>query len=308
MTSTLLQRLPEGSRVAIIRLRSLGDCVLTTPAIRILKEHRPDLSLGIVVEDRYAPIFAGNPDVSAILPPVVAGLARWKPDLTLNFHGGSSSSQLTFASRARLRAGFEHFRFRALYNIQIPKAQRILGVDRKVHTAEHLGSAMFFLGVPAREIPRAQLFSSPVGPRIRGPYAVIHPKASQPDKTWAPDRFRQIAAILENEHDLEPVFIAGPEETLDEFEPYRQIVGASLEELKALLAGASLFLGNDSGPAHMAAAFGLPVIVLCGSSDPAIWGPGKTEGRALVSPKGIDGIGTSDVAAALRTLPVEQPR
>jgi heptosyltransferase-3 len=46
-----------------------------------------------------------------------------------------------------------------MYNVRIPRAQDILGVDRHVHTAEHLASAMFYLGVPRCEIPRARLFA-----------------------------------------------------------------------------------------------------------------------------------------------------
>lgn len=50
----MLDRLPPGSRIAVIRVRSLGDCVLTTPALFLLKAHRPDLRVALVVEDRYA--------------------------------------------------------------------------------------------------------------------------------------------------------------------------------------------------------------------------------------------------------------
>ena len=125
MTQNVLQRIGPGSRIAIVRLRSLGDCVLTTPAIALLKQYRPDLSIAVVVEDRFSPVFEHNPAVDAILTPTAAAVLRWGPVLTLNLHGGSTSSQLTFASRARWRAGFEHFRFRALYNVPIPRAQKI---------------------------------------------------------------------------------------------------------------------------------------------------------------------------------------
>lgn len=305
MPSNALQRLPPGSRVALIRLRSLGDCVLTTPAISLLKTYRPDLAIAVVVEERFAGVFEGNPALSAILPPSNLALARWHPDLTINLHGGSTSSQLTFASRARFRAGFEHFRFRALYNIRIPRAQSILGVDRKVHTAEHLASAMFFLGVPTREVPRASLFTE-FAP-ARTPYAVLHPKASEPEKTWPAQHFRAVAERLRMEFNLEPVFIAGPGENLDEFEDFRCILGADLREIKTLLAGAALFLGNDSGPAHMAAAFGVPVVVLYGPSDPIIWAPWKTEAAVLTSPSGLIGsIPVSDVLSALSSLSVGQ--
>ena len=61
-----LECLPQGSRVAVIRLRSLGDCVLTTPALDILKRFRSDLRVGICVEPRFRDLFAGNPDVDAM--------------------------------------------------------------------------------------------------------------------------------------------------------------------------------------------------------------------------------------------------
>ena len=56
----LLDRLPSGSRIAVIRLRSLGDCVLTTPALFLLKRHRPDLKISVIVEPRFAEIWGRN--------------------------------------------------------------------------------------------------------------------------------------------------------------------------------------------------------------------------------------------------------
>ncbi len=308
MTQNVLQRVPPGSKVAVIRLRSLGDCVLTTPALGLLRQTRPDLNLAIVVEDRFAPLFQRNPDLDKILTATVSAVAQWKPDLVINLHGGASSSQMTFASRARWRAGFEHFRFRALYNVRIPKAQRILGVERKVHTAEHLASAMFFLGVPMQEVPRAKLYAESGPPRSRRPYAVLHPKASEPEKTWPATHFLTLAASIKKELALDPVFIAGPGETLAEFDPYQCIAGADLERIKSLLSGASLFVGNDSGPAHMAAAFSVPVVALFGSSDPAIWGPWRTESEVLTSPAGIATIAVEQVLDACTRLHAGQTR
>src|ERR1051326_8711302 len=156
-----LNRVPHGARVTVIRLRSLGDCVLTTPALAILKAHRPDLRVGIVVEDRFQAIFATNPNVSEILRPGIRDVMNYGSDLCLNLHGGSRSAVLTLASQARIRAGFGHFRHSAAYDVLIPRAQQILGEERPVHTAEHLASAMFYLGVPGCEIPRANLFAAP---------------------------------------------------------------------------------------------------------------------------------------------------
>src|SRR5712691_2044500 len=106
---TVLERLPDHARIAVIRLRSLGDCVLTTPALEILKTARPDLRVAVVVEDRFAPVFEGNPAVETRLPPRIPALRDWQPDLCLNLHGGSRSAALTAASGAKSRAGFTHF-------------------------------------------------------------------------------------------------------------------------------------------------------------------------------------------------------
>src|SRR5438270_13448902 len=122
-----LNQVPYGARVTVIRLRSLGDCVLTTPAITILKSHRPDLRIGIVVEDRFRAIFETNPDLDEILPPNVRGIMNYGSALCLNLHGGTRSAMLTAASRAPIRAGFGHYRLSAAYNVLIPRAQQILG-------------------------------------------------------------------------------------------------------------------------------------------------------------------------------------
>lgn len=295
----MLDRLPNGARVAIIRLRSLGDCVLTTPAIHLLKQFRPDLEIGVVVEDRFAAVFRGNPDVAAVLPPKPAAVAKWRAALSLNLHGGTRSMALTAASAARFRAGFAHHRGGALYNVRIPTAQEILGVDRKVHTAEHLASAVFHLGVPIGEIPRARLFAAPSG-RNRS-YAVIHAMASAPQKTWPAERFLEVADQLAS--GLDVVFLFGPGDDSQLFRRFECLAGAPLEDTMSLLSGASLFLGNDSGPAHMAAAFGVPVVVVFGPSDPVIWAPWRTPAETLAAPD-ISSISVADVSGALEKLRV----
>ncbi len=292
--ASVLDQLPRGARVAVLRLRSLGDCVLTTPALEVLHRARPDLRLAVMVEARFRAIFEGNPDLENILSPSLAVLRAWKPALCLNFHGGTRSAWMTSASGARFRAGFGHFRNRFVYNLRIPRAQDILGVTRKVHTAEHLASAMFWLGVPHTEIPRAKLVSSQ--PRTSAPLAVIHAVAATPEKTWNVAGFVAVADHLRGSG-IEPVFVGSPADDLSPFRAFRT-QAASLSQLKALLASASVFVGNDSGPAHMAAAFGLPVVVLFGASDPEVWGPWRTESQVVV----FDNTASPDVEPVLRAL------
>ena len=283
---SVLEGLPRGSRVAVIRLRSLGDCVLTTPALAILKGYRPDLRVSVMVEDRFRAIFEHNPDIDEILDPGLAPVRRWRPRLCLNLHGGTRSAWITALSGARYRAGFGHFRGQFAYNVRIPRAQEIFGGERKVHTAEHLASAMFYLGAPICEVPRALL----VAERRR-------------EKTWPAEGFAALARRLQASG-TEVVFIGAAGEDLAPFRGFHTVAGASLGEVKSLLASASFFAGNDSGPAHMAAAFGIPSVVIFGRSDPAIWGPWRTAAEIVTAPGGIREVTTAQVLEAFSRLRV----
>jgi ADP-heptose:LPS heptosyltransferase len=297
---SLLERLPAGARIAVVRLRSLGDCVLCTPALHLLKQHRPDLRLAVVAERPFIPLFEENPDIDDIIVPSVEVLRGWRPRLVLNLHGGTRSLVLTALSLARYRAGFQHYRYRFAYNVQIPRAQQILGEERAVHTAEHAAAAMFHLGVPLQEVPRARLFTS--RPWRETGYAVIHPFASAPEKTWPARRFLEVAEFLRRALQMEPIFLGGPGDDPAPFAPWHTEISSDLGRTKSLLASASLFFGNDSGPAHMAAAFGVPVAVLYGPSNPVVWAPWRTQAQVLHSPEGMEGIRTTEVVEALARL------
>lgn len=276
--------------------------MLTTPALELLKGRRPDLEIGVVVEDRFAAIFEGNPAVAAILRPSYGEMMRWRPALALNLHGGTRSQLLTLASMARVKAGFGHHRGSWIYGVKIPRAQEIYRDERTFHTAEQLASAVFHLGVPRAEIPRARLFAEPV--KAERPYAVVHATAALPYKTWRAEGFLAVAEHLERKRGLEPVFIGAAGDDLALFGRYRAVTGAPLGEVKSLLAGAALFVGNDSGPAHIACAFGVPVVVLFGRVEhQAVWAPWRASAsRTLVSPEGIPAITTEAVIAAIGTL------
>ena len=184
------------------------------------------------------------------------------------------------------------------YNLRIPRAQRILGVNRTVHTAEHMASAMFALGVPLQDVPRSELFAA--ASPMAGRYAVLHPFASGPDKHWAAERFCEVARYLKL-WQIDPVFLAGPGDDTSPFTTH-QLFRGSLEDAKRVISGATVFVGNDSGPAHMAAAFAIPTVVIFGSSNPAIWGPWRTESEVVVAPDGLANVPVSRVIAALERL------
>jgi heptosyltransferase III len=311
---SLLPSLPSGARILIVRLRSIGDIVLLTPALQLLKQWRPDLFVSVVLDARFRALLDGNPDVAEMLgapegpgPQKIASRGRLLRQLRLrqfalcvNLHGGPTSTLLTRFSAARWKAGFEHFRAQRIYDLSIPDARKILQQE-SVHTAEHQASAFFWLGLPRRPVPRARLFASPESrnrwrekrielglPEGRA-YALIHPTALYATKQWPPEHFARLGGYLEREAGLVPVFSCGPGEsaTLEAVEqaactPIRRLQNTPLAEFIAALEGARLFVGNDSGPAHISAALGRPSVIIFGSSSSAIWGPWPRDGTGEV--------------------------
>ena len=119
----------------------------------------------------------------------------------------------------------------------------------------------FFPALPPNErgIPRIAVPETPVEN-----FAVIHPFASSPKKTWPLENFRALAQRL----DIPVKWCAGPEEPLGD-----AVRIESLYDLGCWLATARVYIGNDSGIAHLAAAVGTPVVSIFLSTDPRIWAP-----------------------------------
>lgn len=303
--ASCLPGLPAGARIVLIRLRSIGDIVLLTPSLHLLKQWRPDLRLTVMVETRFRELLEANPSVDELLSAgegrgwrklaARAGAAwelrRRKFSLCVNLHGGPTSAFLTRLSGARWKAGYEYFRSQGIYDFHIPHARAILGRDN-IHTAEQQAAAFFYLGLPPGEIPRAELFLGPedrawwekkrpsLGLEPDRQYALLHPAALYATKQWPAENFARLGDFLAQEAQLAPVYSCGPGESavLDAVEraagrSLRRLEGASLGQFGAALAAARLFVGNDSGPAHMAAALARPRVVIFGSSSSTIWGP-----------------------------------
>jgi heptosyltransferase-3 len=110
--------------------------------------------------------------------------------------------------------------------------------------------------------------------------AILHPFASRPDKRWPLARFEELAALLESERHMSVKWCRGPEEELE-----RAYFVENLYELGAGIATAAVFIGNDSGISHLAAAVGTPVVALFGPTDLRVWAP---RGIAETAVRSID--------------------
>jgi hypothetical protein len=102
--------------------------------------------------------------------------------------------------------------------------------------------------------------------RREGGYALVHPFSGSARKNWPLADYRAVSSILSQRMDV--VWCTGPEESLE-----ASIRCAGLDQFLSLAAGARVFIGNDSGPAHAAVATGTPAVVLFGASDPRVWAP-----------------------------------
>lgn len=302
----ILPGLPQGAEVLVIRLRSLGDMVLLTPALAALHDWRPDLRISVLAEQAFVPVLEGNPAVSEILLRrgflhTARMLRRRRFPIVFNQHGGPTSALLAAASGSPVRVCWAGRQYAFLYNVLVPPPATFFG-ERPVHTVEHRMTQLYFTGLPRRPIPPARLYpQADAGASVRGKlarhglaegqrYVVIHPGASHASKVWPLDGFAQIARWLMKEHGLRPVVRLGPGDALwaaalaseiGDFGVVFDSRAMDLRETIALIAGARLFVGNDSGPAHLATATGRPGVVIFGATDPVTWRPWQVPHRVL---------------------------
>lgn len=296
--------------VLVVRLRSIGDAVLSTPALHALRRFLPAARIDLLLEDWVAPLLENSADVTRVIRVergskrsrlAVAGeLRAARYDVAFNLHGGSTASLLTRASGARRRVGYAAYSFARLHNHVAPPSAELW---RRAHThsAEQQLALLGWAGVPVSDRPRSRLVVSAeaaasIARRLEGagvapskPFALVHPAAAFATKTWDASNFARVAEALDA-RGLAIVAVAARHET----ETLRALVDnsrarvhafddLSLPELTALAARARLFVGNDSGVAHIAAAVGAPSVVVFGSSNVRHWGPWTDAPAEVVS-------------------------
>jgi ADP-heptose:LPS heptosyltransferase len=302
--SHLLADLPTGAEILIARLRSLGDIVLETPGIAALHEWRPDLRISLLVEPRFAAVLEGNSNVSELifsrgLSETARALRNRRFPAVYNQHGGPRSALLTKLSGSAHRIGWKGFQFPFCYNVLVPDALEFYGRG-VVHTVEHRISQFYATGLPQGPIPRAQIF--PQGDGIESverslrkmgiapaaPYAVMQPGSRSAEMRWPAAKFAEVARWLRDAHGIVSVVNLGAADAEIVPEVRREMESCavipepfSLRALIALAAGSRVFLGNDSGPAHLAAAAGKPCVVIFGPTNPVQWHPWQVQHRVI---------------------------
>ena len=288
-------------RVLVVRLRSIGDTVLATPSLRALRRFLPGARIDVLLEDWVAPLLEGSAEVDRVVTvrrksqssrlAVARRLRAEGYDVAYNLHGGSTAALLVRASGARHRVGYADYSYASLHNHAAPPSARLWG-RAKTHSAEQQLALLGWTGVPVTDRPASRLAvlpeaSATVARRLREEaglgdgraFALVHPAAAFETKTWAAENFARVVEHLAA-RGLAVVAVAAPGEAsvIDEVRarsasPLAGFTDLTLPELTALAARSTVFVGNDSGVAHVAAAVGAPQGVVFGSSNVAHWSP-----------------------------------
>ncbi len=289
-------RCADARRICVIKPSALGDVVQTLPLLPVLKERFPRASISWVINSNLAELLTGHAHLDEIIRyrrhgswsdwrTLLRRLRRRKFDLVFDLQGLFRTGLMTWATRARLRVGLETAREGAGWACQLtlPDSGRLVPAHlRYWRVAEELG-----LGDRCRE-PRIPFTDAQREwaelrlKRLRRPLLAVHPGTRWITKRWPIENFAVIVskavryfgfsvAILGSRDELPQA--KQLEHLLRRFVPaagVETLAGeTNLKQLASVLNLANVLLTNDSGPMHLAAGVGTPVVGVftCTDSD-----------------------------------------
>jgi len=307
MVKTLFPLSRPARKILVVKLRAMGDTVLMTAALNEIRETFPRAEVHVLVTDSWASLLENHPGVDRIWPyrrrrdmtaraKTVARLAiqlrREKLDLATNFHAGPSSSTLAFAGGAKVRSvHFHGIKDKNRYStVTVPgKGEIKPAIERDMDTLRGLG-----IQVPQGRLPRVFLRETElneaktrVTQEAALPVLGISMGASRLTKKWPAERFIEVAkrwitdggsvagfAGPGEEEEMTQIAQALPVELKDRFTIYSNL---EVRQLASTIAQCGVFLGNDSGPRHLAVGVSTPTVTVIGPEHPHEWHPYPTD-------------------------------
>jgi ADP-heptose:LPS heptosyltransferase len=284
-------------RVLVIRRRYLGDIVLLGSFFRNLKLHWPDARIAALVEPAYAGILGLNPDVSEVLE-LPRGVFAWPGFLArlrgtgfthvFDLDNTEKTALIARLSGAPFRSAIHHgnhpVRLGALYS---EVAYEPAAVHESRPISEYYLTALGAAGVPVatrevRLVPRESDVAD--WRRFVGAQAMtllVHPGSRSPSRIWPAERFACVCDRVQDELGAQVVLVGGAAERglIGEIrrsaKTHLLLIEAppTLPRLAALARTCTALLCHDSGPMHVAAAVGTPVVALYGSQNPVLFRP-----------------------------------
>ena len=334
--------LPES--VLIVRLSAMGDVIHGMPAVAALRQARPEMRIGWLIEERWSELLCGMKSArEASLSPVkpivdfvhTINFAAWRRallsdetwrearkclhdvwsrryDTVIDLQGTIRSAVCAQRTGASARVGSSRPR-EGLASLFYTRALDVQGEHVVEHALSLVSSAAgqqlhytvpSFPIDPVREAWAEHFIEAAGG----GPIAVVNPGAGWGAKRWPPESFGVVARAL-HDHGMTLLINHGPGEealaaaVLAASGDAAHLLKCSVAELIAIIRRACLFIGGDTGPLHLAAALGVPVVALLGPTRPERNGPYGTRSVVLRSPSSVDNAShTSTVDEGLASI------
>lgn len=286
-------------RVLVIRHRAAGDLLLTTPALRALRSALPAARLDVLVARGLGSLLEGNPDVSRVIEfdrrslrsqaSLYLKLARGGYDAVLDLVSNPRSAWMTALTRARVRAGYDIPGRSWAYTVAVPREPVGPAGPIARYAPEGALDITRALGVPAQGLDLTMRVTARAKRTVEDwhraqgigattPLVACLPAGSWPAKTWLPERFAEVMDALAPEAEILWLWGPGERELADSCRarmrgPSRLAPAMGWQELGALLQRCALWVGNDSGPKHVAVALQVPTVTVFGPTHPATWHP-----------------------------------
>ena len=280
-------------RLLVVRLGSLGDLIHTLPAVAALRRAHPDAAIDWLVDAAHRELLELVPILSSIVALERPSAGGWLEarrvlkgrhyDVALDFQGLLKSAALARLSGAPRVLGFDRAALRepfarVFYTKHVRTTPGVHVVRKNLELAVAAGATDGPLSFPLADV------ESPALDALRRQgldrFALLNCGAAWPNKRWPADRFGALADWLRATHGVSSVVLWGPGEEALADEAAARSNGAAvkapptgLRDLVALSRAASLIVSGDTGPTHIAAAVGTPVVALFGPTDPARNGP-----------------------------------
>ena len=303
---------PE-ARVLVVRMGALGDIVHALPVLAALRAQRPDVAVDWLVDARYAGVLAlveglrrrvvvraaaaGASDGEvrfagvAGLAAAIADLRAQRYEAAIDLQGLIKSAAFARVSGARRVVGFVTAQLREpaagwFYRERVAGPQDGHVVEKNLAVLPALDVLPVGMVFPWRPLPSHAPAAVLADGRVAraGGFALLNAGAAWENKRWPPERFGALAAQLGDRLGLPSVIAWGPGER----ERAAAVAAASgghalvspptaLADLLALSRAARLVVSGDTGPLHLAASVGAPIVGLFGPTRPERNGPWRTD-------------------------------
>ena len=262
-------------RILIIKPSSLGDVVHALPAVNLIRRRFPEARISWLIRDSLVSLLKNCPVIDERIkfrrhdytrfPSLLWRLRRERFDVVVDLQGLFRSGVMAGATRAPRRIGLADARegARWFYNEVVP-VPRAHAVDRYLLAAKHLGCETapleFPLGIPAHASAERLI--------------AVNPSSRWKTKLWGDDKFVELVRQLPSNRVVLTGSVADRLRCDFIAQGRRNVAGGTdLFELAELYSRCAVVITNDSGPMHIAAAVGTPVIAIFGPTDPVLSGP-----------------------------------